>query len=345
MIGAVGDQAKREPNRSRRHATIDALPHALLESLRHRRAIVALSRGPLSSEDVARVFDRMADSYHRLEPWYEHLYAVLHAILRAEIPAGTRRERALDAGCGTGFQTALLEELGYETHGIDISAGLLAIAARALSRASLVRASLETLPYPDASFDVAVSCGSTLSFVSSPAQALAEIGRVLRPRGILLFECEHKWSLDLLWTLASSVTRDSLGYGVSPRAAWRQIARPLSEGFVIDYEQAPLRLFTLTELRAMLSAAGLEPARQWGIHWATNLIPSTVLHRDRLGRMGALLFRRLASVDRRFAGSALARRSANSLVLVARRSACSPAAGLLGKLLRLGPENRPEVDS
>ena len=297
----------------------------------------------MSSEDVARVFDRMADSYHRLEPWYEHLYAVLHAILRAEIPAGTRGARALDAGCGTGFQTAMLEELGYETHGLDISSGLLAIAARTLSRSSLVRASLETLPYPDASFDVVVSCGSTLSFVEAPAQALAEIGRVLRPRGLLLLECEHKWSLDLFWTLASSVTGDSLGYGVAPRAAWRQVVRPLSEGFVIDYERAPLRLFTLTELRAMLSPAGLEPARQWGLHWATNLIPSTVLHRDRLGRLTALLFRGLACVDRRFAGSALARRSANSLVLLARKSACSSRVGTSRNIFSLRRRKRAET--
>jgi SAM-dependent methyltransferase len=270
---------------------------------------------------TARLFDAMADDYERLEPWYEHLYAVLHTIIEIEIPAATRERRALDAGCGTGFQTSLLEALGYETHGVDISAGLLAVAARTLGHSCLARASLEALPYADRSFDVIVCCGSTLSFVDRPAQALAEIGRVLRPRGTLLLECEHKWSLDLLWALVSSLTRDALGYGISPRSAWRQIARPLSEGFVIEYERAPLRLFTLTELRAMLGAAGLAPVRRWGIHWATNLIPSTVLHREGLGRAGAALFRGLGAIDRRFAASAIARQSANSLVLLARKSA------------------------
>ena len=37
------------------------------------------------SEDVARFFDAMADSYDQLEPWSEHLYAALHAILRTAL--------------------------------------------------------------------------------------------------------------------------------------------------------------------------------------------------------------------------------------------------------------------
>ncbi len=34
---------------------------------------------------TARFFDAMAGSYDELEPWYVHLYAVLHEILRAEL--------------------------------------------------------------------------------------------------------------------------------------------------------------------------------------------------------------------------------------------------------------------
>jgi len=34
---------------------------------------------------VARLFDAMADTYDDLEPWYEHLYDVLHTILRDTI--------------------------------------------------------------------------------------------------------------------------------------------------------------------------------------------------------------------------------------------------------------------
>src|SRR5438105_8449291 len=150
---------------------------------------------------TARLFDAMADDYDRLEPWYEHLYAVLHPLLLAELtpPGDGRRRRALDAGCGTGGQTALLERLGYASHGVDVAPRLLARARDRLDRSALALASLDTLPYRPASFDAVVCCGSTLSFVDDPAAALRELGRVLQPRGRLFLECEHRFSLDLAW--------------------------------------------------------------------------------------------------------------------------------------------------
>src|SRR5688572_15864127 len=106
---------------------------------------------------VARLFDSMAASYHELEPWYEHLYRTLHEILRAELAGPPVGARALDAGCGTGFQAALLQELGYATSGVDLSAGLLAVARRNLPALALARGDLTALPYRDARFDV-VTC-------------------------------------------------------------------------------------------------------------------------------------------------------------------------------------------
>src|SRR5262249_13099896 len=114
--------------------------------------------------DVARLFDGMAGIYHELEPWYEHLYAVLHALVREHVRRAHAGARALDAGCGTGFQTAILDTLAYESHGLDLSAALLRVAARTLARPRLCRGNVEALPYPSATFDAVVCCGSTLSF-------------------------------------------------------------------------------------------------------------------------------------------------------------------------------------
>jgi len=269
---------------------------------------------------TARLFDAMADDYDRLEPWYEHLYAVLHPLLVAALtPARDGRpRRALDAGCGTGAQTALLEDLGYASHGVDVAPRLLARARARLSRSALALADVGALPYRAATFDVVACCGSTLSFVDDPAAALRELGRVLRPRGRLLLECEHRVSLDLAWALVSALTGDSLGYGLSVRAAWRQLAR--RRACTVDYPgYGRLRLFTRGELRAMLAGAGLRPLRWWGIHALTNLIPSIVLHRDRLGRTTAALFRGLAAVDARLATFAPVQRMANSLVVLAEK--------------------------
>jgi hypothetical protein len=69
----------------------------------------------------------------------------------------------------------------------------------------------------------------------------------------------------------------------------------------------------------MLAGAGLRPLRWWGIHSVTNLIPSTVLHRERLGRLTGALYRRLRAIDARLSASPVAQRLANSLVLLAEK--------------------------
>ena len=159
---------------------------------------------------TARLFDAMADDYDELEPWYEHFYARLHAILDAALapPPDGRSRRALDAGCGSGFQTTLLRAFGYETHGVDLSARLLARARMRVPDAGLARADLCALPFRAARFDCVSCVGSTLSFLpdADADAAIAELARVLVPGGRLLIECEHKWSLDLAWTAASAAT-------------------------------------------------------------------------------------------------------------------------------------------
>jgi SAM-dependent methyltransferase len=272
------------------------------------------------SSAVARLFDAMADRYDELEPWYEHLYDVLHAIVREVIGrppvAGAR---ALDAGCGTGFQSTLLADLGWRPYGIDVSPALLDVARRRLPTGRLTLASVEALPYPAAHFDVAAACGSTLSFVDDPARALVELGRVLRPGGRLLLDCEHRPSLDLLWALGSALTGDSLGYGVTPREAWRAL-HP-RDGVRVPYPgYGALWLFGDRELRRMLSAAGLVPLRAWGVHAITNLLPSTVLHRARLPRALAAAYRGLRRLDTALAPTAAGRALANSLVILAERA-------------------------
>jgi SAM-dependent methyltransferase len=272
------------------------------------------------SREIARFFDATAEDYDRLEPWYEHLYAVLGRLVRDHLApgAGPGARRALDAGCGTAFAAALLAGSGFTVHGADLSAGLLQRARRRLPEAALVQADLVALPYAAETFAAVVCCGSTLSFVADPAAALREMGRVLAPGGRLLLECEHKWSLDLGWALGSGLCGDPLGYGLSPRALWRHLARPLAQGFVLAYPgYPPLRLFTRGEVAEMLAAAGLGPAGHWGIHWLTNLIPSTMLHRPALGPWAGALYRALCRMDARLADRRPARALGNSLVVLA----------------------------
>jgi ubiquinone/menaquinone biosynthesis C-methylase UbiE len=78
-------------------------------------------------------------------------------------------------------------------HGVDPSAGLRAQAAAAPRPEGLTvvltDGAAEALPYEDGRFDTVV-CTFVLCSVTSPAAALGEARRVLKPGGLLLF-CEH----------------------------------------------------------------------------------------------------------------------------------------------------------
>jgi SAM-dependent methyltransferase len=163
-----------------------------------------------------------------------------------------------------------------------------------------------------------VSCGEHAVVRPHPDRALAEIGRVLRPGGRLFLEVEHRWSLDLAWRLASSVTGDVLGYGVGIREA--APSRPLGEGIWIDYPGYPrLRLFTGRELRRLLGQARLVPVRMWGLHSVTNVVPSTCCIARR-SRVIAAFYRTLRSLDRALAATGPARGLANSLIILATKT-------------------------
>jgi SAM-dependent methyltransferase len=272
------------------------------------------------SDTTARFFDAMAATSDELEPWYEHLYTRLHRVLRATLAPAPPGARALDAGCGTGFQTAIVADLGYRAHGLDLSAGSLAVARARLPTARLVRGDLLGLPYRDATFDTVVCAGSTLDFVDEPGRAIAELGRVMRPGAILLLEVERRFCLDLGWTLLSSVTGDALAYGLRPAQAWALLTHPPREGVWLDYPGYPrLRLFTDRELRALLGRAGLRIERAWGIHAVTNLLPSTLLHRPRVPAGLRLLYRALCVADGAVGGWPAVRALAAHVVVLARK--------------------------
>lgn len=93
--------------------------------------------------------------------------------------------RALDVGCGTGaLSESLVEHGAREVVGIDASPAYVAHAARRVPRGRFEPADAQRLPFPDASFDAAVS-GLVLNFVPDPSAAAREMRRVVRPGGVV----------------------------------------------------------------------------------------------------------------------------------------------------------------
>lgn len=100
-------------------------------------------------------------------------------------------ERALDVGCGSGTMAIILAKKvlpGGEVVGIDASTDMIDVASgkakRQGSTARFEAAAIESLPFDDASFDLATST-FMLHHLPDDVQAsgLAEVRRVLKPGG------------------------------------------------------------------------------------------------------------------------------------------------------------------
>jgi SAM-dependent methyltransferase len=117
---------------------------------------------------------------HRAADWaclYEH-YAidVLVAIFgRVGVGPGTS---LLDIACGSGLAVRLAAGMGATVSGVDASAELLAVATARTPDADLRLGSMFELPWPDASFDAAISINGIWGGCE---EALDEAFRVLKP--------------------------------------------------------------------------------------------------------------------------------------------------------------------
>jgi demethylmenaquinone methyltransferase/2-methoxy-6-polyprenyl-1,4-benzoquinol methylase len=97
-----------------------------------------------------------------------------------------RDSRVLDVATGTGMVArALVSRYGCTVVGVDQSAGMLAEARRQSNgQIEFVEGRAETLPFDDGEFD-ALTFTYLLRYVADPAATLRELGRVVRPGGMV----------------------------------------------------------------------------------------------------------------------------------------------------------------
>jgi len=138
----------------------------------------------------------LADEYqimHELEMahwWFRGRRQVLIDLLMRHLPLASR-PRLLDLGCGTGGNVGALARLG-EVIGIEPDPSAVAL-ARTRGGAVFCRASGTALPFAGGSFD-GVIAADVLEHIAEDTSALAEISRVLRPGGLLVFSVPaHPW--------------------------------------------------------------------------------------------------------------------------------------------------------
>jgi ubiquinone/menaquinone biosynthesis C-methylase UbiE len=147
---------------------------------------------------------------------------------------------------GAGFGRLANEYAGYDEVVLLDSSDVHVAAARETlagdKRFSVISGDAYALPYPDGHFDAAV-CVRVLHHFEDPMPALAEIGRVVRPGGVLVLEFANKRNL-------KSIVRYALG-----RQAWS----PFEPGPVayraLHFDHAP------ASVRRWLGRAGFSIVR------------------------------------------------------------------------------------
>jgi ubiquinone/menaquinone biosynthesis C-methylase UbiE len=137
-------------------------------------------------DDFAATYDCGRDhGYHAFVDESESALVAPHA----------RDRDVLEVGCGTGRLLARVAPLARRAVGVDLSPGMLAHArARGLD---VVEGDATSLPFDDASFDVAFSF-KVLPHVEDLRGALREMARVVRPGGVVLAELYNARSLRAL---------------------------------------------------------------------------------------------------------------------------------------------------
>jgi ubiquinone/menaquinone biosynthesis C-methylase UbiE len=201
--------------------------------------------------------------------------AQAQALAAAELAACPPGGELLDVPCGFGRHTVPLAAAGFRVVGVDRAQALLDEAQRRAGHGrwpKFVRADYRELPFPDESFDAALNMFSSLGYLGDDedTRALEQIGRVLRPGGRLVIDIMHR---DRLVHSFSEHDWHLLGEGrllleqrtFDPVSGVAQTTQTLIESTgARESRTFSIRVYTATELLAMLDRAGFAEARCLG---------------------------------------------------------------------------------
>ncbi|MCQ8240913.1 class I SAM-dependent methyltransferase [Acetobacteraceae bacterium KSS12] len=208
--------------------------------------------GPKAALDA----DAVRAAYSRWAGVYDAVFGGVSAIGRRRAVQAVNRlpgTRVLEVGVGTGLALPHYD-VGKRITGIDLSTAMLERARRRAARLrlanvdALMEMDAEETVFPDASFDVAVAM-FVASVVPNPRRLLAELKRVVRPDGHILFVNHFLAEKGpRLWVERAMATAShSLGW--HPDFAFEALLPPADRNAARYESVPPMGLFTLVSLR------------------------------------------------------------------------------------------------
>lgn len=151
------------------------------------------------------------DMHHAQAPEFEHFYeemskdvyastftygrAKIEALIDRELDARPDIVRALDVGCGVGFNVARLRARKMTVVGVEPAEGMRVRATEMNPGAEIIDGDIEQLPFKDGAFDLVIAI-EVIRYLEDPARALAECARVLRPGGLAIVTAAPLCSLN-----------------------------------------------------------------------------------------------------------------------------------------------------
>lgn len=107
----------------------------------------------------------------------------------------TGKEKVLEVGCGRGFYLKNFKKIWPDLNltGIDLNEKYLKVASGFISNSQvkLLQADVTSLPFKDDTFDLVIA-SEILEHIENDEQAIAEIFRVLKPKGVVLITVPNK---------------------------------------------------------------------------------------------------------------------------------------------------------
>lgn len=204
---------------------------------------------PLDTEAVRAAYARWAKVY-------DALFGLVSAPARRRAVAAVNAlpdGRVLEVGVGTGLSLPLYRR-GLRVTGIDLSPEMLARARAKVARdrldhvEALVEMDAEAMGFPDGAFDAAVAM-FVASVVPNPRRMLAEMRRVVRPGGTLLFVNHFAAEGGLRHAIERAAAPFSRALGWHPDFAFDALLTPAERREAEITPCPPGGLFSLVRLR------------------------------------------------------------------------------------------------